>query len=96
MRGLNFVHKVTVLQAAIDNDVIDDFAPAYLAFNDLRNCAAHGDKRQIDGAYRKLCKSYPTGVVDLAKEGATIVGLATVLIRSFTLLVHDEGGEMTE
>lgn len=82
-----FGQKVGVLSATCGHDLVKMIAPSLLAFNQLRNSVAHSDKRKIEGDFKRLCKSF---AVNLDPKHTTVVGLATVLTRSLTM-VREEG-----
>lgn len=54
LRRLGFGHKVAVLKALIDDPLMDRIAAQLLAFNELRNAAAHPRNADLEPLIRKL------------------------------------------
>jgi hypothetical protein len=92
LRGLGFGQKVSVLQASCHLTDIDRYARPLLAFNELRNTVAHGEKRKITSAFRSFCGSFDG--TKLEEKHVTVPGLATALMRMLTLIVKEEGYEI--
>ena len=87
LRRLGFGHKVGVLRACFDHDLLEMSADAFGDLEDLRNAIAHPrDKKQVRGAWRKLC-----GRLRVDPETASVAGVANVLTNFLVML----GKELT-
>jgi hypothetical protein len=79
LKKLSFVQKVGVLEALSDSAWIDRVGTALMAFNNLRNSAAHAStsKVEIDGCFSTLCEACGAITEDHVDDAtATVGGLA--------------------
>jgi hypothetical protein len=87
---ISYEQKVRLLSALYPNDRFDFAEGILIAFNHLRNEVAHGDRRTIEGAFRKLCKTFSL-VGDLDPKHTTVTGIATSMIGLMCGLLDEEG-----